>query len=119
MEVYMESKHGILYEAKKDQLNMDNRSWVVGKDYTAAPTCATCHMGATTGQPATHDVGTRLSWSLRPPISKKMENAEKKRADMKDVCASCHSTPFVEGHYKQFDDLWISMTPSLQSLPGP
>jgi hydroxylamine dehydrogenase len=105
MEVYMESKHGILYEAKKNQLNMDKRSWVVGKDYTAAPTCATCHMGATIGQPATHDVGTRLSWSLRPPVSKKMENAEKKRADMKDVCGSCHSTPFVEGHYKQFDDL--------------
>ncbi len=67
MEIYKESKHGILYEAKKNELNLDKRSWVVGKDYTAAPTCATCHMGATPDQPATHDVGTRLSWSLRPP----------------------------------------------------
>jgi hydroxylamine dehydrogenase len=104
MEIYMESKHGILYEAKKDQLNLGKRSWIVGKDYTAAPTCTTCHMGATPDQASTHDVGTRLSWTLRPPISKKMENAEKKRADMKDVCNSCHSSPFVEGHYKQFDD---------------
>ena len=105
MEIYNESKHGILYAAKKDQLNLDKRSWVVGKDYTAAPTCATCHMGATAGQPSTHDVGTRLSWTLRPPISKKQENADQKRAAMKDVCSSCHSAPFVEGQYKQFDDL--------------
>lgn len=104
-EVYKESKHGILYAAKKDQLNLDRRSWVVGKDYTAAPTCTTCHMGATTDQPATHDVGTRLSWTLRPPISKKQENADQKRAAMKDVCSSCHSAPFVDGHYKQFDEL--------------
>lgn len=105
MEIYQESKHGILYAAKKDQLNLNKRSWVVGKDYTAAPTCATCHMGATSDQAATHDVGTRLSWSLRPPISKKQEHADQKRAAMKDVCDSCHSTPFVDNHFRQFDDL--------------
>ena len=26
---------------------MHKDSWIVGKDYTAAPTCATCHMSAT------------------------------------------------------------------------
>jgi hydroxylamine dehydrogenase len=105
MEVYRESKHGILYEAFKDRMNMSKDKWVVGKDYTAAPTCATCHMSATPNQPVTHDVGTRLSWTLRPPISKKMENADKRRSNMKDVCSSCHSEPFVTGFYKQFDNL--------------
>lgn len=105
IEVYEESKHGILYEANKSKLNMESRSWVVGKDYSAAPTCATCHMSATPNQPTTHDVGTRISWTLRPPISKKLENAEKRRNDMKDVCSSCHAESFVEGHYKQFDNL--------------
>ena len=105
MEVYNESKHGILYAAKKEQLNLDSDKWVVGKDYTAAPTCTTCHMGATPNQPATHDVGTRISWTLRPPISKKLPNADKRRAAMKDVCSSCHAEPFIEGHYKQFDNL--------------
>lgn len=104
-EIYEESKHGILYAAKKQQLNLDSDSWVVGKDYTAAPTCATCHMGATPNQPATHDVGTRLSWTLRPPVSKKQEHADKRRAAMEDVCSSCHSAPFVTGFYRQFDDL--------------
>ncbi len=105
IEVYQESKHGILYEANKERLNMHNDKWVVGKDYTAAPTCATCHMSATPNQPVTHDVGTRISWTLRPPVSKKMENADKRRDNMKDVCGSCHSEPFVTGFYNQFDNL--------------
>ncbi|HTQ73275.1 MAG TPA: multiheme c-type cytochrome [Burkholderiales bacterium] len=105
IEVYQESKHGILYAANKSRLNMDKSSWVVGRDYSAAPTCATCHMGATPNQPATHDVGTRISWTLRPPISKKLENADKRRADMQDVCGNCHAQPFVEGFYRQFDGL--------------
>jgi hypothetical protein len=72
MEVYKESKHGILYEAFRDKLNMDRPSWIVGKDYTTAPTCSTCHMSATPTQGATHDVGERISWTLRPAISSKL-----------------------------------------------
>jgi hydroxylamine dehydrogenase len=105
IEVYQESKHGILFEANKAGLNMTHDSWIVGRDYTVAPTCATCHMSATPSQPVTHDVGTRISWTLRPPVSKKLENAEKRRDAMKDVCSSCHSAPFVDGFYQQFDNL--------------
>ncbi len=105
IEVYQESKHGILYEANKEALNMGRTSWVVGKDYTAAPTCATCHMSATPSQSVTHDVGTRIGWTLRPAISKRLENSEKRRDAMKDVCSSCHSIPFIEGFYQQFDSL--------------
>jgi hydroxylamine dehydrogenase len=72
MEVYKESKHGILYEAFRDKLNIDRPSWVVGKDYTTAPTCSTCHMSATPTQGATHDVGERISWTLRPAVSTKL-----------------------------------------------
>ncbi len=105
MEVYQESKHGILYEANKERMNMHKNKWVVGQDYSAAPTCATCHMSATPLQGVTHDVGARISWTLRPPVSKKLENADKKRSAMLNVCSSCHSAPFVEGFYKQFDNL--------------
>jgi hypothetical protein len=106
-EVYQESKHGILYAANKGRLNMHKDKWVVGKDYSAAPTCVTCHMGATANQRATHDVGTRISWTLRPPVSIKLENADKRRDSMKDVCGSCHAAPFVEGFYQQFDNLVV------------
>ena len=105
MEIYTESKHGILYAANKDRLNIKNDTWVVGKDYSAAPTCATCHMGATPSQPSTHDVGTRISWTLRPPISKKLENADQRRSAMKDVCRNCHAPSYVDSFYTQFDNL--------------
>ncbi|MEI7613596.1 MAG: multiheme c-type cytochrome [Betaproteobacteria bacterium] len=72
MEIYNESKHGILYRAKIDEMNLKSKKWVPGVDYTAAPTCATCHMGATRTQGATHDVGERISWTLRPAISTKL-----------------------------------------------
>lgn len=69
IEVYNESKHGILYRANIDEMNLKSKKWVAGVDYSAAPTCATCHMGATKEQGVTHDVGERISWTLRPPIS--------------------------------------------------
>ncbi|PIW82464.1 MAG: hydroxylamine oxidoreductase, partial [Nitrospirae bacterium CG_4_8_14_3_um_filter_70_85] len=65
-EIYETSRHGILYAANKDKMNMDSSKWVVGVDYWAAPTCATCHMSATKELPSTHDVGARISWNNRP-----------------------------------------------------
>ncbi len=104
-EVYEESKHGNAYYTHKDEMNLDAKRWVVGQDYFEAPTCATCHMSATPNQAVTHDVGQRISWTLRPPVSKTKENWETKRANMQDVCTNCHGKGFVEGHYAQFDGL--------------
>jgi len=72
MEIYQESKHGILWEANKSRLNLERDTWTVGVDYTAAPSCATCHMSATPSQGVTHDVGERISWTLRPAVSTKL-----------------------------------------------
>jgi hypothetical protein len=81
IEVYNESKHGIIYRAKVDEMNLEADKWVAGDDYSAAPTCATCHMSRGLTEGATHDVGERISWTLRPPISSKinlvrLENGE-------------------------------------------
>ncbi len=102
-EIYDESKHGNAFYTNVDKMNLNAEDWVVGQDYYAAPTCATCHMSATGKQPVTHDVGKRISWTLRPPVSKHKENWEAKRANMKDVCTACHGASFVDGHYYQFD----------------
>ena len=58
-------------------MNLTSEKWIVGVDYSAAPTCATCHMSATREQALTHDVGQRISWTLRPIISVKKEDWEK------------------------------------------
>jgi hydroxylamine dehydrogenase len=104
-EVYEESKHGNTYYTNIDKMNLDSDRWVVGVDYFEAPTCATCHMSATPTQPVTHEVGARISWTLRPPVSKTKDNWEIKRQNMQDVCRNCHGQGFVDGHYEQFDGL--------------
>ncbi|MDP8227885.1 MAG: multiheme c-type cytochrome [Candidatus Electryoneaceae bacterium] len=102
-EIYEESKHGINYRANVNGMNLDADRWVVGQDYYAAPTCATCHMSATRNTAITHDVGDRISWTLRPPVSKHKDNWRQKRENMQDVCSACHGQVFVDGHYRQFD----------------
>jgi len=102
-EIYTESKHGITFRAKIAEMNLDRPTWVLGKDYNAAPTCATCHLGATRTQPGTHDVGARISWTLRPDVSVKLENWDKRRADMQGVCSNCHGKDWVTDFYVQYD----------------
>ncbi len=117
-EIYYESKHGIAFVANKDKLNMDRPKWVVGDDYHLAPTCATCHVSATRDQPVTHDVGMRISWNNRPPVSIRPEVSDAKmglagkdvpwqtrRENMKNVCLSCHGNQWVDNFYQQYDAL--------------
>jgi len=103
IEIYNESKHGIQFRANIAMMNLGSRNWVVGKDYSAAPTCATCHMSATSNQKITHDVGDRISFTLRPVVSFKLENWEARRAAMQDVCSNCHATGWIENFYKQYE----------------
>jgi hypothetical protein len=103
-EIYDESKHGIIYYAHKDEMNLDKKDWELGKDYTQAPNCVTCHMGATENHKTTHDMGGRLSWNLRAKVSKKMKDSDKKRDEMKNVCMNCHGPGWYENFYDQLDD---------------
>ena len=112
-------------------MNLDGESWILGKDYSQAPTCATCHMSGNTrnGGKVTHDPGERISWTNRPPISLAMDTDqnhkvvtevdpakrkglivdswEQKRNRMKDVCSHCHTPDYVGAFYKQYDDLVV------------
>jgi hydroxylamine dehydrogenase len=110
LEVWQESKHGARYyeeiaQGRTLNINLPAGKWLPGRDYSAGPTCASCHISATTSQPTTHDVGARISWTLRPAISTKVDDWEKKRANMQDVCAHCHSPSYTKGFYAQFDAL--------------
>ncbi len=113
-EIYEESAHGVAFRAHRDKMNLESSKWIVGEDYTAAPTCATCHMSATKDLPVTHDVGDRISWNLRAPVSfridekdlakgKQVKSWRERRKDMKNVCMNCHGRNVVDAHYEQFD----------------
>ena len=117
-EIYEESKHGISFAANIDQMNLDSPKWIVGEDYSVAPTCATCHMSATKDQPVTHDIGMRISWNNRPVVSVRPEIADAKmglpggnvpwqvrRQNMQNVCLNCHNKGWVDNFYTQYDGL--------------
>ncbi|MBN1641109.1 MAG: hypothetical protein JXA09_07725 [Anaerolineae bacterium] len=103
-EIYEESKHGIAFAANRERMNLDAQPWVLGEDYTAAPTCATCHMSAVPELAVNHDVGLRIAWTLRPAISARQENWAARRESMTQVCRQCHSPGFQAAFFAQFDD---------------
>lgn len=118
IEIYNESKHGVAFRANVDKMNLDSPKWIVGEDYSAAPTCATCHMSATKTQAVTHDVGMRISWNNRPAVSVRPEVSDAKmglpgkdvpwetrRDNMKNVCINCHNINYVDAFYLQYDGL--------------
>jgi len=118
IEIYNESKHGIAYQANKDKMNLNSSKWVVGEDYTAAPTCATCHMSETPDLPISHNIGLRIKWNNRPPVSKLSHETDKKwglasasytadqrQEDMKSVCNTCHTKSIADNFYVQYEGL--------------
>ena len=117
-EIYDESKHGINFYANVDKMNLESSKWVVGEDYSAAPTCATCHMSATENQNITHNIGLRIKWNNRPIHSKLSHetdekwglasasiHADKRRENMEDVCAACHNDNFTDNFFIQYEGL--------------
>ena len=131
-EIYEESKHGVAYRDLVAKMNLDSKDWVLGEDYSQAPTCATCHMSANSrnGRKVTHNAGERISWTNRPPVSLKLDTgadgevvketdpelrkalvtelSEVKRGRMQQVCAHCHSDSYVKAFYQQYDDFVVN-----------
>lgn len=131
-EIYEESKHGVAFRDLQQRMNLDAKTWILGEDYSEAPTCATCHMSANTrnGRKVTHDPGIRISWTNRPPVSLLLDTDatgevvrevdpqkrreltadtwQQKRDRMKQVCSHCHSELYVGAFYKQYDDFVVN-----------
>ena len=130
-EIFEESKHGIAYRDLKDKLNLDADKWVLGEDYSEAPTCATCHMSGNSRNKGriTHDPGMRISWTNRPPLSRVMdtdaegdavketdpgkraelvvETSGVKRDRMKNVCLHCHTPDYINSFYTQYNSFVV------------
>ena len=113
IEVYNESKHGIAYasavrEGGGNGMNiLKNGAWVLGKDYYVAPTCSTCHMGAYVKldggiEPNTHNVGDRISWTLRPKVSVKLNRVIFNDGTVSDVPGDIAPMPGQTAKYKTY-----------------
>jgi len=93
MEVWEESKHGILYRAHREDLGLDEDTWRAGKEYFSGPTCSSCHMSAAGDQGVTHDVGERISWTLRPPVSARLNMVVYEDDSKEDVLGDAPELP--------------------------
>lgn len=101
IEIYEESKHGVMFEAQKDLLNLNAPPKTLTTRDMFVPTCATCHMSGINGVGVTHDPSERLSYYLANAITQKRPNYASAQAKMKQICTQCHTSGLVDRVYSQ------------------
>jgi hypothetical protein len=101
IEIYHESKHGVLFNAQRGRMNLAADP----KRLTAAdmpvPTCATCHLSGLEGLKTTHDTSERLSYYLFAEISDRRPNFVAAQIAMKETCRKCHTAPSIDRYYQE------------------
>jgi hydroxylamine dehydrogenase len=105
LEIYEESKHGVMFHAQERQLNLDAPPASLTTRDMFVPTCATCHMSGLNGQKVTHDPSDRLSYYLADPITRPRPNKERAQAAMKLMCTQCHTSPLIDRVYAEAEQV--------------
>ena len=108
VEIYHESKHGVLFNAQHQHFNLEADPKHLTTADMPVPTCATCHMSGLEGMNATHDTTERLSYFLFAATSTKRPNYTLGQANMKEVCLKCHTTPSIEKYYAEAENVVVS-----------
>jgi hypothetical protein len=101
IEIYEESKHGVMFQAQEHLLNLNTPPKTLTTRDMFVPTCATCHMSGINGIGVTHDPSERLSYYLANAISEKRPNYAAAQAKMKEVCSQCHTPALIQRVYDQ------------------
>jgi hypothetical protein len=131
-EIFAASRHGVRWAEVADRVELERDVWRLGRDYSAAPSCATCHMSGHTrgGGAITHDPGSRLGWQHsadgsrradtdaegRLPRGEPGERAEPpaqpwqdKRERMRQVCLHCHAATVVRASFDRLDSFVVAV----------
>ena len=115
MEIYTESKHGVMFAAQRHLLNLSAPPDRLTTRDMFVPTCATCHMSGLNGLGVTHDPSDRLSYYLFAEITKKRPHATRAQAAMKDVCRQCHTPPLIDRVYREAEAVVASTNEKIKS----
>jgi hypothetical protein len=105
IEIYEESKHGVMFQAQHKLLNLAAPPRELTTRDMFVPTCATCHMSGLNGLSVTHDPSERLSYNLFAEVSDPRPNYGRARAAMQDVCRNCHTQPVIDRVYGQAEQV--------------
>lgn len=100
LEIYNESKHGVLFNAQRATQNLNADPRTLSTEDMSIPTCATCHMSGLDGMGFTHDVTERLSWWLFAPVSERRPTYQQGQAEMKSLCRKCHTAGRIDAFYE-------------------
>lgn len=100
IEIYEESKHGVIFESMHDDLNLSAPPDELTVADMSVPTCATCHMSGLEGAGVTHDVTQRLSWWLFAAVSQKRPTYVQGQDAMKAICNKCHVSSKTDEYYE-------------------
>jgi len=101
LEIYSESKHGVMFAAQRNLLDLTVPPSKLTSRDMFVPTCATCHMSGLNGMAVTHDPSDRLSYNLFAEVTDKRPNYARGRAAMQDLCRNCHTEPLVQKVYTE------------------
>jgi hypothetical protein len=100
LEIFNESKHGILWAHQKGLMNLSAPPKTLTTRDMPVPSCSTCHMSGLEGQNVTHDVTERLSWWLFAPVSEKRPTYEAGQTAMQETCLKCHAKTKIARFYE-------------------
>src|SRR5580765_7501567 len=99
LEIYEESKHGVMFHAQERLLNLEAPPKSLTTRDMFVPTCATCHMSGLNGQKVTHDPSDRLSYYLADAVTKARPNKNRAQAAMQTICNQCHAKTLIDRVY--------------------
>ncbi len=116
IEIYEESKHGVLFQAQRGLLNLTAEPNKLTTRDMFVPTCATCHMSGLNGMGATHDPSERLSYNLFAEVSTKRPNYARGRAAMQDLCRNCHTQPTIDRVYDQAEKVVATTNDKIKAV---
>jgi hydroxylamine dehydrogenase len=114
IEIYEESKHGIMFAAQERLLNLNAPPKSLTTRDMFVPTCATCHMSGINGLKVTHDPSERLSYYLANPITQKRPNYVQAQVNMKQVCTQCHTRATIDRVYAQAEQVVTTTNAKVQ-----
>lgn len=114
IEIYEESKHGVMFAAQEHLLNLDVEPKSLTTREMFVPTCATCHMSGLNGLKVTHDPTERLSYYLADAVTQKRPNYARAQANMKEVCSQCHTQTVIDRVYTQAEAVVESTNAKVQ-----
>jgi hydroxylamine dehydrogenase len=115
LEIYEESRHGVMFHAQERLLKLDAPPKTLSTRDMFVPTCATCHMSGINGQKVTHDPSERLSYFLADPITKPRPNYDRAQTAMKQICVQCHTAPLVDRVYAEAEKVVATTNEKVQT----